>query len=229
MSIRLTYYGHSCFSLEINGQTLLFDPFITGNELAKDIDINSIKADYILISHGHSDHVGDAVAIAQRTGAKVISSYEIVTWFGKQGISNGHPMNTGGRFSFDFGAVKCVNAIHSSVMRDGSYGANPMGFVIEYKGGAIYYAGDTALTMDMKLIPLICPKLTLAVLPIGDNFTMGVADAVIASDFVECDNILGVHYDTFGWIRTNHEQAQKLFADKGKKLHLMAIGETKEF
>ena len=229
MSIRLTYYGHSCFSLEINGQTLLFDPFITGNELAKDIDINSIKADYILISHGHSDHVGDAVAIAQRTGAKVISSYEIVSWFGKQGIANGHPMNTGGRFSFDFGAVKCVNAIHSSVMPDGSYGANPMGFVIEYKGGAIYYAGDTALTMDMKLIPLMCPKLTLAVLPIGDNFTMGAADAVIASDFVECDNILGVHYDTFGWIRTNHEQAQKLFADKSKKLHLMVIGETKEF
>jgi L-ascorbate metabolism protein UlaG (beta-lactamase superfamily) len=126
------------------------------------------------------------------------------------------PMNTGGRFAFDFGAVKGANAIDSSVMPDGSYGANPMGFVIEYKGGAIYYAGDNALTMDMKLIPLMCPKLTSAVLPIGDNFTMGVADAVIASDFVECDNILGVHYDTFGWIRTNHEQAQKLFADKGK-------------
>lgn len=229
MSLRLNYYGHSCFSIEIGGKTLLFDPFITGNELAKGIDINSIKADFILISHGHSDHTGDAVAIAKRTKAMVISSYEIVVWMKGQGVENGHPMNTGGRFGFDFGTVKCVNAIHSSTMPDGSYGANPMGFVIEYSGGAVYYSGDTALTMDMKLIPLMCPKLTLAVLPIGDNFTMGVSDAMIASDFVECNNILGVHYDTFGWIKMDHAKAQKAFADKGKTLHLMAIGETKEF
>ena len=229
MSIKLNYYGHSCFSIEIDSKTLLFDPFITGNELAKNIDINGIKADYILISHGHSDHTGDAVAIAHRTGATIISSFEIVQWCQKQGVKNTHPMNTGGRFGFDFGKVKCVNAIHSSVLPDGTYGANPMGFVIEYDGGAVYYAGDTALTMDMKLIPMICPRLTLAVLPIGDNFTMGTADAVLASDFIACDNILGVHYDTFGWIKMDHAAAQKQFADKGKTLHLMAIGETKEF
>ncbi len=229
MSIQLTYYGHSCFSMNISGKVLLFDPFITGNELAGHIDIHSIRADYILISHGHSDHTGDAVTIAKNTGAKIISSYEIVTWFAKQGLTNGHPMNTGGRFAFDFGAVKCVNAVHSSQLPDGSYGANPMGFVIEYAGGAVYYSGDTALTMDMKLIPMMCPQLTLAVLPIGDNFTMGVADAVLASDFVDCYNVLGVHYDTFGWIKMDHDKAKQAFSDKGKTLHLMTIGETREF
>ncbi|MCW3126919.1 MAG: hydrolase [Bacteroidetes bacterium] len=229
MSLKLNYYGHSCFSIEINGKTLLFDPFITGNELAKHIDVNTIKADYILLSHGHFDHVGDTVAIAKRTNARVIANVEVAHWASKQGVAQTHGLNTGGRFAFDFGSVKCVNAIHSSVMPDGVYGGSPVGFVIEYAGGALYYAGDTALTMDMKLIPMICPKLTLAVLPIGDNFTMGVADAVIASDFIECDNILGVHYDTFGWIKMGHARAQQAFSDKGKTLHLMAIGETKEF
>jgi L-ascorbate metabolism protein UlaG (beta-lactamase superfamily) len=226
--MKVTYYGHACFSAEVNGKVLLFDPFISHNELAKHIDISTIKADYILLSHGHEDHVADVPAIAKRTGAKVISSYEVIGWVGKQGIENVHPMNTGGTFHFDFGSVKCVSAIHSSSLPDGSYGGNPMGFVIEHAAGAFYYAGDTALTMDMKLIPLISKKLDLAILPIGDNFTMGAADAVVASDFVNCDNVLGVHYDTFGWIKIDQEAAKKLFADKGKKLTLLGIGETKE-
>ena len=229
MNLKLTYYGHAAFSMEINGKTLLFDPFITGNKMAGHVDINTISADYILISHGHWDHIGDAVAIAKRTGAKVIAAVEVVHWFSTQGVENGHPMNTGGRFAFDFGSVKVVSAIHSSALPDGSYGGNPVGFVIEFAGGAVYYSGDTALTMDMKLIPLICPRLTLAVLPIGDNFTMGLSDAVLASDFIECDNILGVHYDTFGWIKMDHSKAQQAFSDKGKTLHLMEIGETKQF
>lgn len=229
MSIKLIYYGHSCFSMDINGKTLLFDPFFTGNVLAKDIDVNSIHADFILISHGHFDHIGDTVAIARRTGAKVISNVEIAHWAAKQGVKDTHGMNIGGRFAFDFGTVKCVNAIHSSVMPDGIYGGSPMGLVVESTAGVVYYAGDTALTMDMKLIPLICPRLTLAILPLGDNFTMGLSDAVIASEFVDCDHILGVHYDTFGWIKIDHDQARQAFADKGKTLHLMAVGETKEF
>jgi L-ascorbate metabolism protein UlaG (beta-lactamase superfamily) len=227
--IKVTYYGHSCFGVEIKSKHLLFDPFITYNGLAKDIDINAIPADYILISHGHQDHLADAPAIAKRTGAKVISSYEVAVWMGKQGIENLVYMNTGGRFSCDFGSVKCVNAIHSSSLPDGTYGANPMGFVIEHEGGAFYYAGDTALTMDMKLIPMTCKKLDFAILPIGDNFTMGAADAVLASDFVECNNVMGVHYDTFPPIKIDHAAAVKLFADRGKTLSLLNIGETKEF
>jgi L-ascorbate metabolism protein UlaG (beta-lactamase superfamily) len=226
--MKITYYGHACFSAEVNGKKLLFDPFISYNEQAKHIDISKIETDYILISHAHQDHMADAPAIAKRTGAKVISTPEITGWFNKNGVENVHMMNTGGRFYFDFGAVKCVSAIHSSAFADGSYGANPIGFVIEHAGGAFYYAGDTALTLDMKLIPMLCPKLDLAILPIGDNFTMGAADAALASDFVECGNVLGVHYDTFGWIKIDHEAAQKVFADKGKKLTLLAIGETKE-
>lgn len=226
--MKVTYYGHACFSVEVNGKVLLFDPFITHNELAKHIDINGIHADFILLSHGHEDHVADVPAIAKRTGAKVIASYEVIGWVGRLGIENVHPMNTGGTFHFDFGSVKCVSAIHSSSLPDGSYGGNPMGFVIEHSSGAFYYSGDTALTMDMKLIPLTSKKLDLAVLPIGDNFTMGAADAVMASDFVDCDNILGVHYDTFGWIKIDQDAAKKLFADKGKKLTLLGIGETKE-
>ena len=226
--MKVTYYGHACFGVVVGGKNLLFDPFISHNELATGVVIDAIPADYILLSHGHFDHVADVVTIANRTGAVGVAAYEIAEWCRKQGLST-HPMNPGGRYKFDFGSVKCTAAVHSSSLPDGSYGGNPIGFVIEHEAGAFYYAGDTALTMDMKLIPLMCPKLTLAVLPIGDNFTMGVADAVLASDFVECNNILGVHYDTFGWIKMDHAQAQKQFADKGKTLHLMAIGESKEY
>jgi L-ascorbate metabolism protein UlaG (beta-lactamase superfamily) len=226
--MKVTYYGHACFSTAVGGKTLLFDPFITYNEQAKHIDINTIQADYILLSHGHEDHVADTVAIAKRTGAKVITAPEIAKWCKKNGIENVHMMNTGGRFQFDFGTVKMVSAIHSSGLPDGSYGGNPIGFVIEHSQGSFYYAGDTALTMDMKLIPLTCRKLDLAILPIGDNFTMGAADAVLASDFVECNNVLGVHYDTFGWIRIDHAAARKTFEDKGKTLTLLPLGESKE-
>ena len=227
--MKVTYYGHACFNVEIGGKNLLFDPFISYNELAKHIDINQIQADYILLSHGHMDHIADAIAIASRTGAKVISNFEIIEgWVQKQGIKNTHSLNPGGRFHFDFGSVKCVSAVHSSSLPDGSYAGNPVGFVIEHEGGAFYYSGDTALTMDMKLIPMTCKKLDLAILPIGDNYTMGIAEAIIASDFVDCNNILGVHYDTFGWIKIDHDAAQKQFADKGKKLSLLTIGETKE-
>jgi L-ascorbate metabolism protein UlaG (beta-lactamase superfamily) len=227
--VQLTYYGHACFSVIINGKTLLFDPFITKNPLAKAIDITILKPDFILISHGHFDHIADAVAIAQQSGAKLISSYEIVEWAIKQGVTNVHHMNPGGRFLFDFGSVKCVNAVHSSSLPDGSYGANPMGFVIEHEEGAFYYSGDTALTMDMKLIPLTCKKLDLAIFPIGDNFTMGVDDAIWASNFVECDHVLGVHYDTFGWIKIDHEHAKGKFDAMNKLLTLLAIGESKTF
>jgi len=224
----ITYYGHSCFRLEIEGKSLLFDPFIQGNELAVGIHPDDIQADYILVSHGHADHIGDTVSIARRCGSTVISNWEIIEWLGRQGISKGHSMNIGGHWFFDFGKVKCVNAVHSSSMPDGSYGGNPMGFLIESKDGNIYYAGDTALTYDMKLIGDY-KWIDLAFLPLGSNFTMGIDNAVIAAGFIRCDRIVGMHYDTFGQIKIDHDEAHKKFSAAGKELTLMDIGQSIAF
>ena len=226
--MKLTFYGHACFGVNIAGKNLLFDPFIRYNELAKDMDVSTIPADYIFLSHGHEDHVADALEIAQRTGATLVSNYEIVTWFQLKGVEKAHPMNHGGKWKFDFGTAKYVNAVHSSILPDRSYGGNPGGFVIESAEGNFYYSGDTALTLDMQLIPLTCGKLKAALLPIGDNFTMGISDAVIASDYIQCNKIIGLHYDTFGYIKINHQEAVDTFAAKGKELILMNIGETIE-
>ena len=221
--MKLTYYGHACFAVETGGKNILFDPFITPNEGAKHINVANIKADYILLSHGHNDHTADCASIANRTGATVVASFEVAEWAGKQGIKNTHPMNTGGKWSFDFGTVKCVSAIHSSVLPDGSYGANPMGFVITTPEKSFYYSGDTALTMDMQLIPRWA-KLDFCVLCTGDNFTMGYEDAIEAANMVQCNTVVGVHFDTFGYIKIDHQKAAKAFADAGKTLHLLEIG-----
>mgnify|MGYP002622010874 CR=1 FL=1 len=226
--MKITYLGHSCFTVEVQGKILLFDPFISPNPLAEGkVNAGSIKADYILISHGHEDHVADAVSIAKRTGAKCICSWEIHAWLNKQGVSNTHPMNTGGKWIFDFGKVKCVAASHSSGLPDGTYGGNPMGFIVESNGKHFYYAGDTALTYDMKLIGEY-RKLDFAFLPIGDNFTMGVDNAIIATDFIKCRDIIGMHYDTFGFIKIDKEDAVKKFQGAGASLTLMEIGQSLE-
>jgi L-ascorbate metabolism protein UlaG (beta-lactamase superfamily) len=226
--MKLTYYGHSCFAVVINRFTLLFDPFITPNELAKAVDVNKVAADYILVSHGHEDHLADAEGIAKRTGAMLISNFEIATWFSGQGVNKTHPMNHGGTAKFDFGRVKYVNAIHSSTLPDGSSGGNPGGFVIESAEGNFYYSGDTALTMDMKLIGE-STKLKFAVLCIGDNFTMGAEDAVKAAGFVRCTEIVGVHYDTFPPIKIDHAAAKETFSNAGSRLHLLKPGESRDF
>lgn len=223
--MEFTYYGHSCFSVDVSGKKILFDPFITPNELAKNININDIDADYILLSHGHGDHIADCITLAEGTGAKVVCSWEIYEWLNKKGITNVHPMNTGGRWDFGEFAVKCVVAQHSSGLPDGSYGGNPMGFIVYAGETAFYYSGDTALTLDMQLIPTWA-KLNFAVFPIGDNFTMGMEDAVQAAKMTGCNNIIGVHFDTFGFIKIDHDKARKLFADAGCTLHLPEIGKT---
>lgn len=224
--MKITFYGHASLGIEVGGKHILVDPFISGNPLASHIDINTLKADYILLTHAHGDHILDAEAIAKRTGAVIVSNAEIADYFAKRELK-AHPMNHGGNWKFDFGKVKYVNAIHSSSFPDGSNGGNPGGFVIEGEHKNIYIAGDTALTMDMKLIPMRT-KLDLAILPIGDNFTMDVEDAIIASDFIECDKILGYHFDTFGYIKINHDEAIRKFFDKGKDLMLLEIGESIE-
>jgi L-ascorbate metabolism protein UlaG (beta-lactamase superfamily) len=223
--MKLTYYGHSCFMVETAGKKLLFDPFISPNELAKEISISSIEADYILLSHGHVDHIADCVAIAQATGAKVVCNWEIYEWLGKKGVSNAHPMNTGGKWNFGEFTVKCTAAQHSSGLPDGSYGGNPMGFIITSNEGSFYYSGDTALTMDMQLIPRWA-KLNFAVLPIGDNFTMDCEDAAEAASMVNCKTVVGVHYDTFGFIKIDHSKAKETFESTGCQLLLPGIGQT---
>jgi L-ascorbate metabolism protein UlaG (beta-lactamase superfamily) len=226
--MKVTYYGHACFTVVVGGKTLLFDPFISGNPLATASDVQKVPADFILVSHGHGDHVGDAVEIAKRTGALVIASFEVATWLNQQGAPRVHPLNHGGGFQFDFGRAKFVNAIHSSTMPDGTYGGNPGGFVVESAEGNFYYSGDTALTLDMKLIGE-STKLKFAVLCLGDNFTMGPDDAVKAAEFVRCHEILGVHYDTFPPIKIDHAAAKEKFKVAGKVLHLLPPGGTRDF
>jgi L-ascorbate metabolism protein UlaG (beta-lactamase superfamily) len=223
--MKLTYYGQSCFTVVAGGKNLVFDPFITPNELAKHISLASIKADYILASHGHADHLADCVTLAKQTGATAIGAFEIVEWLNKKGVEKYHPMNIGGKWTFDFGTVKCTNAIHSSAMSDGSYGGNPMGFIVTAGDQSFYYSGDTALTMDMQLVPRWA-RLDFAVLPIGDNFTMGYEDAILAAEMIRCKNIVGVHYDTFGFIKIDHEKVKNAFKDAGLNLFLPRIGES---
>ncbi len=225
--MKFTFYGHASFIIEVMGKNLLFDPFITPNPEAKHIDINSLKADYIFLSHGHGDHIADAVAIAKNTGTLCVGAAEVAGWLGKNGVEKAHGMNHGGFINFDFGRVKGVNAIHSSSFPDGSYAGNPLGFVFKTDEGDFYYAGDTALTMDMQLIPLWA-NLNFAVLPIGGNFTMDVEEAVKAAEFIKCDTIIGVHYNTFPPIAIDTEAALKAFEKAGKKLLLPKIGETVE-
>ncbi|HEY0244623.1 MAG TPA: metal-dependent hydrolase [Mucilaginibacter sp.] len=224
--MKTTFYGHASVGLEIDGIKLLFDPFITPNPLAKHIDIYSLKPDYILISHGHGDHVADLEAIQKDSGAKVICIAEIAGWLGNKGISNTHGMNIGGGYDFDFGRVKMVYALHSSSMPDGSYGGNPAGFVITTKDKKIYYAGDTALTYDMKL--LADEDIDWAILPIGDNYTMGVDDAIKATGFINCKNVIGIHYDTFPAIVIDKEVVKEKFIKAGINIQLPAIGESIE-
>ncbi len=227
--MNVTYFGHSCFQLTINGKTILFDPFITPNDLAKDIDVSQIKPDYILVSHGHFDHINDVEQIAKQSNAKVVASWEVIEYFKKKGLENVHPMNTGGTWEFDFGIVKCVTAVHSSGLPDGTDGGSPMGFVISFMeddvNKNVYFAGDTALTYDMKLIEETYDHIDFAILPVGDNLTMGIDDAVKAATFVNADTVIPMHYDTFGLIEIDHEYLKDAFNDF--ELQMFNIGEEK--
>lgn len=225
--MKLTYFGHSCFQLETPKAKLIFDPFIRPNELAAGIKVEDIRADYVLLSHGHMDHVADAEEIVRNSDATIVSNFEIVSWYEQKGLTKGWPMNHGGKHTFDFGSVKYVNAVHSSVLPDGTYGGNPGGFIIEAEGKRIYYAGDTALHSDMELIGKYW-RPDVAILPIGDNFTMGIEDAVHCADMIQCDKIIGMHYDTFPFIKIDTQVAREAFKSAGKQLLLPGIGEEIE-
>jgi len=224
--MKITFLGHASLQLEIKGKTIVVDPFISANPKASHIDLNAIQPDYVLITHAHKDHILDVEVLAKQKKATIVSNWEIATYYGNKGFTS-HPLNHGGSWNFDFGKVTYTNAVHSSSFQDGSYGGNPGGFIIQGEHKTIYISGDTALTFDMQLIPKKV-KLDIAILPIGDNFTMDVDDAIIASDFVQCDKVLGVHYDTFGYIEIDKEAAIKKFFNAGKDLMLLAIGESIE-
>jgi len=226
--MKVTYYGHSCFGVETAGKHLLFDPFITGNPLASGVKVDSIKVDFLLLSHAHHDHVLDAETIAKRTNALMVCNYEIYVYYNKKGVKNIRPMNVGGSFTKDGITIKCVNAIHTSSFDDGADGGMPVGFVVTSNEGSFYFAGDTGLTYDMKLIGEDT-QLKFAMLPCGDNFTMGTNDAIKAADFVKCNNVIGMHYNTFDLIKIDMAEVGKKFEKAGKKIHFMDIGESKEF
>jgi L-ascorbate metabolism protein UlaG (beta-lactamase superfamily) len=222
--MKFTYLGHACFYIEINGSTILFDPFIRPNELAKDIDFQALKADYIFLSHAHADHVADAIDLAKQTKATIVASWEICSWANKNGIHKTHPMNIGGEWNFDFGKTKMVHATHSSSFEDGSYGGPAAGFVISSNDRCFYYSGDTSLNADMKLLPELVPPIDFAVLPIGNNFTMGYQEASMVAAFVKTNKVIGVHYDTFGYIKIDHNAAKNHFKSNNQELILLQIG-----
>ena len=198
MTVKLTWYSHACFLIETATARLLTDPFFSGNPLAP-VQAADVTVDYILVSHGHGDHLGDTLAIARRTGATVISNFEIQNWLVGQGLQNVHPQHIGGGFDYPWGRVKLTIAHHGSALPDGSYGGNPCGFLFYIQGKKIYHACDTGLFYDMKLIGE--EGIDLAILPIGDNFTMGPADALRAVKLIAPLQVVPIHYDTFDMIK----------------------------
>lgn len=220
--MKIQYFGHSCVQLSFQDKQILIDPFISGNEQAKDIQIENIQPDYILITHAHQDHILDVETIAKQSNASVIANFEIATYFSKKGIDT-FALNHGGSFTGNGFKAKNVNAIHTSSFPDGSYGGQPSGYIIHNEDFAIYNAGDTALTYDMKLIGEEF-TIDLAILPIGDCFTMGVKDAIKAAKFVGTKQVIGVHYNTFPPIEINTEEAVKAFREENIDLILLPIG-----
>jgi L-ascorbate metabolism protein UlaG (beta-lactamase superfamily) len=194
MSTKITWLGHGTFSIETDGKTVIIDPFFTGNPAAT-TTADAVSPDALIISHGHGDHVGDAVEIAKRTGCLVVANYEITEWLTKQGVENVHPQHIGGSHKHDFGTVKLTIAHHGSSLPDGSNGGNPCGIILRTDDGTIYHACDTGLFYDMKLIGEA--GIDIAILPIGDNFTMGPEDALRAVKLIEPKRVIPDHFGTW--------------------------------
>ncbi|MGV3504216.1 MAG: metal-dependent hydrolase [Adhaeribacter sp.] len=222
--MEITYFGHSCFLVDLGDTRVLFDPFITYNPLAAAVDKEAIAADYILISHAHQDHMADAEYFARKNGAAIVAIYDVCEWYKTKGIENLVHLNIGGKVKLPFGTVKMVNAIHSSVLPDGTYGGNPAGYVLEAAGKTFYFAGDTGLTYDMKILAEQY-RVDFAFLPIGGQLTMDIDDALLAAKWVNTSQVIGMHYDTFPFIRIEPEQALEKARQAGINLSLLQIGE----
>jgi L-ascorbate metabolism protein UlaG (beta-lactamase superfamily) len=226
MTLKITWYSHACLLIETDTTNLLVDPFFSGNPLSP-VNADEIAADYILVSHGHGDHLGDTVEIAKRTGATVISNYEIQNWMVNQGVKSSHPQHIGGGFDYPWGRVKLTIAHHGSGLPDGTYGGNPCGFLFYIQGKKIYHACDTGLFYDMKLIGE--EGIDLAILPIGDNFTMGPDDALRAVKLIEPVQVVPIHYDTFDMIKQDpHAWADKVKKETSAKVMVIKPGDYLE-
>jgi L-ascorbate metabolism protein UlaG (beta-lactamase superfamily) len=224
MSVKVTWHGHAALTLDVDGTILLVDPYLSDNPAAE-TGPESVKADYLLISHGHGDHVGDAVEIAKRTGAMVITNFEIANWMEAKGLEV-HPQHLGGGFEYPFGYLKLTLALHGSALPDGSYGGNPAGFLLTTKDGEkIYLACDTGLFGDMRLIGE--EGIDLAVLPIGDNFTMGPKDALRAVEFIHPKHVIPVHFNTWELIAQDPDAwAKDVESQTDTKVHVLEPGES---
>jgi len=226
MTVKLTYYGHACFAIEGGGAVLIIDPFLSGNPMAA-VQAADVNPDYILVSHGHGDHLGDAIPIAQRSGATIISNFEIATYCQQQGVESVHPLHIGGGFNFPFGRVQLTIAHHGSALPDGSYGGNPAGFLLTIEGQTIYHACDTGLFYDMKLIGE--KGVVVAILPIGDNFTMGPDDALRAVKLIKPQVVIPIHYNTFDIIRQDPQAfAQRVEQETAAQCIILKPGESYE-
>jgi L-ascorbate metabolism protein UlaG (beta-lactamase superfamily) len=224
MSFQLTWLGHGAFSFELDGYKILIDPFLTDNPAAS-CGADTLEADFILLSHGHGDHFGDIESIAERTGALVIANFEIATYLGNKGFKT-HGQHLGGGYRHPFGYLKLTLALHGSALPDGSYGGNPAGFLLTTNAGEkIYFACDTGLFSDMKLIGE--EGIDLAALPIGDNFTMGPDDALRAVKFIQPKHVIPVHYNTFELIEQDaHAWAERVHAQTNTQAHVLNPGDT---
>lgn len=224
--VSVRYLGHACFEFDFNGTKVLLDPFISYNPLAKNVKIENIKPDYIFLSHGHQDHLADLMTIQAQSNATVAAIVETAGWIKGQGISADKVIdfNFGGTLTLPFGKVKMVYALHTSSTPDGAYAGVPCGFVFFVGDKTIYFAGDTALTMEMKLLEGL--NLDLAILPIGGHYTMDMYDATRAANFVQCKNVIGMHYDTFPPLTIDTDEAKNIFEKSGLNLRLLEIEES---
>jgi len=221
--LKLTYHGHSCFELEGDGHRVIVDPFLNGNTHAK-VKPSDIKVEAVLVSHGHGDHVGDAVEIAKHNRCEVVTNFEIANWLAEKGVQ-AHGMHIGGSHVFPWGRLKLTPALHGSSLPDGSYGGNPAGLLIWMGGKCVYFAGDTGIHSDMALYGRLNP-IDLALLPIGDNYTMGIDDAVEAAVLCQAKEAIPIHFDTFPVIPADPKEFVRRLAERGVKGRVVGFGET---
>lgn len=225
MGIKITWHGHATYSVEIDGINIVVDPYFAGNNPSCIRPVEEVEADFILQTHAHGDHIGDTVELAKSTGAQVISNFEIANWINKHGYENTWAMNTGGGYQFPFGRVKMTPALHSSGLPDGTYGGDPGGYLIFANDATLYFAGDTALFSDMELIGNA--GIDVAVIPTGDNFTMGPDDAFLSLAYLRPKVVIPCHYNTFPPIvQDMHAWAERVNRETPVKAVVLELEES---